>query len=235
MKDLRPVTETAKDAVDAAIFKIVCFSHTAHETGILSLTPMLDKKKLEDRNNLFEYGIALVCGGLDAEILEDILQNIKQLKDATFTEKILDNLYIIGVLGIQMGMDPALLTQKLDSRVPEQCRSERLKKRITEINLQLVTEEKFPRVYLHPGETITEFEKLATLTDEQIQKIMRNVDTETLVWAVRDNEKMKGVFYHNMSGSCAEMMEINIKDIQDNKTIDAQKYIVTIAERLKFI
>jgi flagellar motor switch protein FliG len=235
MKDLRPVTETAKDAVDAAIFKIDCFSHTAHETGLLSLILMLDKKKLEDRNNLFEYGIAMVCNGFDREEIEDILHSVRQNKDATFTERILDNLYIIGVLGIQAGLSPVILTQKLDAHVPEQCRSERLKKRITEINLRLVTEEGFPRVYLHPEETITEFEKLATLTDEQIQKIMRNVDTETLVWAVRDNEKMKGVFYHNMSGSCVAMMEIDIKDIQDNKTKDAQKRIVTIAEQLKFI
>jgi flagellar motor component MotA len=135
MKDLRPVTETAKDAVDAAIFKIECFSHTARKTGLLSLVPMLDKKKLEDRNNLFEYGIAMVCNEFDAAVIEDILQNIKLVKDATFTEKILDNLYIIGVLSIQAGLNPVILIQKLDSRVPEQCRSERLKKRITEIYL----------------------------------------------------------------------------------------------------
>jgi flagellar motor component MotA len=133
MKDLRPVTETAKDAVDAAIFKIECFSHTARKTGFLSLIPMLDKKKLEDRNNLFEYGIAMVCNGFDREEIEDILRSVRQNKDATFTERILDNLYIIGVLGIQAGLNPVILIQKLDSRVPEQCRSERLKKRITEI------------------------------------------------------------------------------------------------------
>jgi flagellar motor switch protein FliG len=235
MKDLRPVTETAKDAVDAAIFKIECFSHTAHKNGLLALIPMLNKKNLENRENLFEYGIAMVCNGVDAAEIEDILQNIKLLKDATFTERILDKLYIIGVLGIQAGINPTVLIQKLDSHVPEQCRSENLKKRITGISLQLVAEEGFPRVYLHPEEATTEFEKLATLTNEQIQKIMREVDTETLVWAVRDNEKMKGVFYHNMSGKCAENIESDIKNIQENETLTAQKRIVGVAERLKFI
>jgi hypothetical protein len=235
MKDLRPITEITKDAVDAAIYKIECFSLAAHKTGLLSLIPMLDKEKLENRNNLFEYGIAMACNGIDAEIIEDILCSIKLNKDATFTEKILDNLYIIGVLGIQSGLNPIVLRQKLDSRVPEQCRSKILKECITGICLQLVTEEKYPRVYLRPEETITEFEKLATLTNEQIQQVMREVDTETLVWAVRDNDKMRNVFYHNMSSRCAEMMESGIQDIRNNKTMAAQRHIITIAERLKFI
>jgi hypothetical protein len=58
------------------------------------------------------------------------------------------------------------------------------------------------------------------------------VDTETLVWAVLENEKMKNVFYHNMSNAAVELMENDIKDIQEYKTIKAKKKIVVIDEKL---
>jgi hypothetical protein len=227
--------ETSKDVVDAAIFKILNFSEVSREQGLLAVIPMLEKKALEDRGNLFEYGIVLVCNGNDATDIEDILQNVKDRKRSTILQKIVDSIYIIGVLGIQMGMNSNALFQRIDSHVPELYRSDRIKKRLTEINLKIVNEENFSRVYLRPEEATTEFEKLAALTNSQIQEIMRDVDTETIVWAIWGNEKMKGVFYRNMSGRVIEMMENDFRDIQENRILDAQKKIVVIAERLKFI
>jgi flagellar motor switch protein FliG len=103
------------------------------------------------------------------------------------------------------------------------------------MSLHFINEEEFPRIYLHPEETATEFEKIATLTDRQIQIIMREVDTDTLVQAVWKNEQMKSVFYHNMSGRAAEMMEFDIEYDQETRTKSAQKKIIRIAERMGFI
>lgn len=233
--DLRPVSEQAKDAVDGVISKILSFSEVSREHGLLAVIPLMDKQALEDRNNLFEYGLAMACDGFDAADIEDILQNIRELKNTDYTGKIVDALSIIGVLGIQQGLNPRILAQKLDSRVPEQCRSEGLKKRIAGISQDLVSEEGVPRAYLRPEEAADEFEKLAALTDTQIQLILREVDTETLAWAVRDNEKMKGVFCHNMSGQCAELTESAVQDVRERKTLAARKHIVAVAENLKFI
>ena len=233
--DLRPVSEQTKDAVDRAISRILLFSETARKNGLLALIPLLDKEAFEDRNNLFEYGIAMVCNGYDTIEIKDILQNIQSLKDQAFTQKIVDTLYIIGVLGIQAGDNPQMLIQRLDSRVPEQCRSDWLCKRVTKINLELVNEDEFPRAYLRPEEATTEFEKIATLTDEQIQKIIREVDTENLAWAVKNNEKMKGVFYHNISKQCAELGEAAVRETQETNIDESQKYIVAVAKKLKFI
>jgi hypothetical protein len=233
--DLKSTIKIAKDAVDTAIFKVLEFSDVSHKQGILALIPMLDKKALENRDNLFEYGIALVCNGNDATDVEDILQNIKNRKKSILPQIIVDTLYIIGVLGIQMGVNLSTLLQRLDSHVPELYRSDWLKEYLTKINLEIVNEEGISRVYLRPEEAATEFEKIAALTDSQIREIMRDVDTETLIWAVWGNEKMKNVFYHNMSGRAAETIEYSIRDIQKNKVIDSQKKIVEIAEKLEFI
>lgn len=227
--------ESAKDAVDRAILKILTFSEISRKQGILAMIPALDKRALEDRNNLFEYGLALVCSGTSSEVIEDILQNIKDVKDPSFTQKILDTLFITGVLNIQAGYNSEIITLLLDSHVPEQCRSDWLKQRVTEINMKSVNEEGLPRVYFHPEKTGTEFEKIATLSDRQVQTLMRDCDTDTLVWAVRGNEKMKGVFYHNMSGRAAEIMEDDFKYIKEGRTIEAQQRILDAAKRLGFI
>jgi hypothetical protein len=233
--DRRTVPEQTKDAVDAAIKKILDFSAESRNSGLLCMIPILNKKALEARNNIFEYGIALVCNGTDAVEVEDILRNVQSQKEPSYSQKIVDTLYVIGVLGIQRGDHPNTLIQKLDSRVPEKSRSDWLKKRVAEINLKIVDEEDYPRIYLHPEEAETEFEKLASLTDEQIQKLMRDIDSETMAWAVRDNEKIKGVFFHNMSGKAAELLESDIKEIQGDKVLSAQKQIIAAAQKHKFI
>jgi hypothetical protein len=227
--------ESAKDAVDRAILKILTFSEISRKQGILAMIPALDKRALEDRNNLFEYGLALVCSGTSSEVIEGILQNIKDVKDPSFTQKILDTLFITGVLNIQAGYNSEIIILLLDSHVPEQCRSDWLKQRVTEINMKSVNEEGLPRVYLHPEETEIEFEKIAILSDRQVQTLMRDCDTDTLVWAVRGNEKMRGVFYHNMSGRAAEIMEDDFKYIKEGRTIEAQQRILDAAKRLGFI
>jgi hypothetical protein len=233
--DLRPAVEIAKKAVDTAISRILSFSDISRNQGLLVVIPYLDKKALKDRNNLFEYGISMVCYGYDAEIIKEILQNIQKLKECDDTQKLIDTLYIIGVLGVQRGDNPMVLVQWLDARIPESHRSDQLKERITEINLCFVNEDKFPRVYLRPEEAATEFEKIAALTDKQIQIIMREVDTDTLVQAVWENERMKNVFYHNMSSRAAEMMEFDIKYDQEARTRSAQNRIIQVARNLAFI
>jgi hypothetical protein len=233
--DSRPITEIAKGAVDITVSRILSFSDISRKQGILAVIPHLDKKAAEDRNNLLEYGLAMVCSGYNADDLEDILQNIYNLKDQDHIQKLTDTLYIIGVLAIQRGDNKDILVQRLDSRIPEQYRSDQLRKCITEISLHLVNEEEFPRVYLHPEETVMEFEKIATLTDKQIQMIMREVDTDTLAWAICDNERMKGVFYHNMSSRAPDMLETDIEYIREGRTKLAQNEIIRIAEKMGFI
>jgi hypothetical protein len=229
------VEENAKHTVDAAISKILSFADVARRQGLLAVIPLIDKKALEDRNNIFEYGIAMVCNGFEAEIIEDILQNIRSIKKRSFEQAIIDTLSIIGVLSIQAGHNPNVIIQRLDSRIPEWCRGDLLKHRIAKINMKLVDEEAFPREYLRPEETETEFENLATLNDRQIQELLREVDTDTLVWALKGNEKMKGVFYHNMNNCNIETMEEDIKHIERGKSVDGQRKIVAAAKRLKFL
>ena len=233
--DRRSAPEKAKEGVDAAIESIMAFHERARTYGLLSMLPCINKNAVQDRNNLLEYGLALVCMGVDGAEIADILQNIQSHKEASYSQKIIDTLYIVGVLAIQQGTSPSQLIQRLDSRVPEQSRSEALKKRIAEIALSLVDEEEYERVYLHPEEAAAEFEKLASLTDSQVQQLMRDIDSETMAWAVRDNEKIKGVFLHNMSGAAVEGMEADIKDLREGKVLQAQKKIVAAAQRHKFI
>jgi flagellar motor switch protein FliG len=64
---------------------------------------------------------------------------------------------------------------------------------------------------------------------------LREIDTDTLVRAVRDNERMKNVFYHNMNSRTAEMMEFDVKYNQENEIKSAQNKIIRTAEKLGFI
>jgi hypothetical protein len=226
-----------KKEIDAVIRKILHFSKVSREHGLLATIPLIDKKALEDRSNLFEYGMTMVDDGYDAVIIEDILKSISRLRSYSWDQPIIDSLSIIGVLSIQAGDNPNILLQRLDSHIPEQYRSEWLKKRVTEILLNAVNEEGYPRVWIHPEDAKTEFEKLGILTDRQIQMMMREIDSETIAQALcgKENERMKNVFLSNMNHRAAEMIEVDIKNIQGTKTFQAQKKMLDVAEKLKFI
>jgi len=134
---LDPLVKNPKILIDATISKILHFSDISQRKGILAMIPALDKRALADRNNLFEYGIALVCNGTDAADIEDVLKNIQKIKEQSNTADITDTLIVIGVLGIQAGLSSNALIQRLDSCIPESGRSDWLKDRVTEINLRV--------------------------------------------------------------------------------------------------
>jgi len=133
--DRRSVPEKAKETVELAIKKILSFSEKARKEGLLSLSDSPDNEALKDRNNLFEYGMSLVIDGVDYSLIKEILCNIQGLKEPSYTQKLVDNVYIAGVLGIQCGHHPDMLLRLLDSLVPEQSRSDWLKTELTNKNL----------------------------------------------------------------------------------------------------
>jgi len=128
--DRRSIPEISKETVEKTIRKILVFSENARKEGLLALEDSVDKDLLQDRNNLFEYGISFVIDGTDYTLIEKILRNIQSLKEQSYTQKIIDNICIEGVLAIQRGDHPNYILRLLDSLVPEQSRSDWLKNEI---------------------------------------------------------------------------------------------------------
>jgi len=123
-----------KETIDGVIKRIISFSEKARREGLLSLEGELDKTVLQFRQNLFEYGMRFVIDGTDTKLIKKILRNIKKHKTPQESQKVIDNLCIAGVLGIQRGDNPQILLVLLDSIVPENARSNWLKEEVNKIN-----------------------------------------------------------------------------------------------------
>jgi hypothetical protein len=95
--------------------QIIQFANKARREGILSLEEDIDKEKFNQRE-IVDFGIQLICDGMNYKVIDNILTNIINLESEN-DKKILMTIKKEGVLGIQQGLNPRELSLLLNSHV----------------------------------------------------------------------------------------------------------------------
>jgi flagellar motor component MotA len=100
---------------DALVERSLLLVEKATNEGLLSIEEMINQEKFIQRD-IFEYGLQLVCDGVDYEIIDHILSNIVEL-EADKDKKLLKKVQKEAALAICVGTNQRMFLMLLNSYV----------------------------------------------------------------------------------------------------------------------
>jgi flagellar motor component MotA len=95
--------------------KAMSMSDKSRREGLIALEECIDESKLYQRD-IMEVGLRMVCDGVAAETLNEILSDIISLEEDK-EKKILKTIQKDAVMYVQAGCNPGILAIKLNSHV----------------------------------------------------------------------------------------------------------------------
>lgn len=220
------------------IAAIITLSERARKMGLLALEDDLDKIT----DPMMKKGLLLVVDGTDPVIVHNVLhafmlscysKGIGLLKAVIILE---------GVLGIQAGDNPRLIAEKLGAFLGRDIDLwETYWNNLADTHPGYGAGVDGRGVSLRGGAVNSEvegmdFERLADMADQFIQKILREIDSRDLAMALKGaSAKLQEKIYGNMSNRAAMLLKEDMDymgPVRMDDVIYCQQRILTIACRL---
>jgi len=205
------------------------YNEIARREGILSLSDHFEDLPVDDDRDIFKYGIRFAIDGTASDIIDKILTNIiNQEKDEE--KRLLKTLQKEAVLMIQQGYNTRIMFAILNSYTDISL-AENDAILATVDDKSLVKEDEIP------DETDTgKLQIFTTMTDRDIQIVMRQLDSLVLVKAFKgEGKKVIDAFFRNMSERAAEMMKEDMQymgPIRAEDMEEAQDSILALVKEL---
>jgi len=204
------------------------YNEIARREGILSLSDHFENLPVDNDRDIFKYGIRFAIDGTAPGIIDKILTNIiNQEKDEE--KRLLKFLQKEAVLMIQQGYNERIMFAILNSYTDiSLAENDAILKTVDDKSL--VKEEEIPD-YTETGK----LQIFTTMTDRDIQKILRQLDSLVLAKALKGEGKtVREAFFKNMSDRAAEMLKedmqymgLSVEDIEE-----AQDSILALVQQL---
>ena len=172
----------------------MAWSKKARREGLLALEDELDEEKA-GRRDIVHFGLRFVVDGTYYEVIDKILTNLVNLETDEYV-KTLKTIQKEAVLGIQSGMNPRVLAHLLNSYVDneivgvfEEDKNINPLKAMANGALSSDEEDAFPAESLSNGDKDNFSEMILCLDDRSVLKILREIDNQELVKALKGCSK----------------------------------------------
>jgi len=200
----------------------ILFNEKARRESILSLHNELNNILTTNSRDIFKYGIYLVVGCIDSKHIEKILNHhIVQTED--HDERTLKLIQKEAVLAIQQELNTRIMLAILNSYTDISLAEN---KEIINAFDDILSEKK----ELTPAKNDTgKLSIIETLTNKQIQSILRNSDRKDLVLSLLGaSNTLREVFFTNMSPGATAIIKEDMVSMRFSTLAD----IVSAQERL---
>jgi len=206
------------------------YNEIARREGILSLDDHFENLPVDDDRDIFKYGIRFAIDGTAPGIIDRILTNIiNQEKDKK--KRLLKTLQKEAVLMIQQGYNTRIMFAILNSYTDiSLAENDAILEAVDYSFLTKAVDEV-------PDEPETgKLQIITTMTDRDIQKVLRELDSLVLAKALNgEGKKVMDAFFRNMSERAAAMMKEDISYLsvpQPEEIEEAQDEILALVKEL---
>ncbi len=208
------------------------YSEKARREGLLSL-----EYNMQDiENNYLKLGLGLIIDGVDPKSVNHILTTNLYFSNIDGFELLKRYIIRDGVLSIQAGDNPNLVSTKLAMYLGddgfELLGEEKIESKIEIFLLEIKNKKVF-------SEKTKQFDVLFnSINDQSIQKVLRDVDSESLVFSLAGaNGDTIIKIFRNLSlraqSLLAQDIEVVIDNVRETSIVEAQKKIMEIVQVLR--